>query len=88
MKSGTIVTFKYYKNVKKLEDVGIILELQHDFLIFKESVGFTYEDLLRIYWFTRKSERLPFFKTDYLKRKWYLRDNVHAINKEMRYGEF
>lgn len=89
MKSGSVVSYKYFYNIKKTRDIGIILETQFDFLLMKEVVGFTYEDLVRIYWFTMGSEkRVPFYKTDFLKRKWYLRNEMYMIKREMDNGNF
>jgi|10_taG_2_1085330.scaffolds.fasta_scaffold26143_2 hypothetical protein len=89
MKAGSIVTYKYFENIKKINDIGIILEIQRDFLILKEILGFTYEDLLRVHWFTKGSEgRVPAFKTDYHQRKWYLQKTICTINQEMEYGNF
>jgi len=89
MKSGSVVSYRYFHNIKKTRDIGIILETQFDFLLMKEVVGFTYEDLVRIYWFTIGSEdRVPFYRSDFLNRKWYLRNEMYMIKREMDYGEF
>ena len=64
MKTGSLVTYKCYKNIKKINDIGVVLEIQQN-LILKESIGFDYEDLLRIHWFTEIcSDGVPSFKTD------------------------
>jgi len=88
MKTGTLVTYKCYKNIKKINDIGVVLEIQQN-LILKESIGFDYEDLLRIHWFTEIcSSGVPSFRTDYLKRRWYLSKGIYIIDREMLDGNF
>ena len=88
MRRGELVTYKCYKNIKKINDIGVVLEMQQN-LILKESIGFEYEELLRIHWFTDMgSSRLPSFRTDYLRRKWYLREGIYIINEEINDGNF
>ena len=88
MRTGSLVTYKCYKNIEKINDIGVILEVQQN-LILKESIGFEYEQLLRIHWFTELgSSRLPSFKTDSLRRKWYLREGIYIIDREMKNGNF
>jgi hypothetical protein len=88
MKRGALVTYKCYKNIEKINDVGVILEIQQN-LILKESIGFEYEDLLRIHWFTTTCfHNIPAYRTDYLRRKWYLREGIYIINRETIYGNF
>jgi hypothetical protein len=86
MRTGSLVTYKCYKNIKKINDIGVVLEIQQN-LILKESIGFEYEDLLRIHWFTdRCSGGVPSFRTDCYQRRWYLSKGIYIIDREMIYG--
>jgi len=86
MRTGALVTYKCYKNIKKINNIGVILEIQQN-LILKELVGFEYEDLLRIYWFaTYQNNNIPVFRTDHHRRKWYLSDGIYTITKDNIYG--
>jgi len=88
MRTGSLVTFKCFKNTKKINDIGVVLEVQQT-LILKDSIGFEYEDLLRIHWFTETCNAgVPSFKTDHLQRRWYLGEGIYIIEKEMVYGNF
>jgi hypothetical protein len=86
MKSGSLVTYKCYKNIEKINDIGVVLEIQQN-LILKESIGFDYENLLRIHWFTDKThDTVPAFRTDYYSRKWYLSTEIYILNMETVHG--
>jgi len=88
MRSGSLVTYKCYKNIEKINDIGVVLEIQQN-LILKESIGFEYEDLLRIHWLTTKcADNIPAYRTDYLRRRWYLREGIYIIDREKVYGNF
>jgi len=87
MKSGALVTYKCYKNIEKINDIGVVLEIQQN-LILKESIGFEYENLLRIHWFTDKyRDTVPAFRTDCYDRKWYLSAEIYVLNMETVYGD-
>jgi len=82
MKTGSLVTFKCFKNIEKIKDIGVILEIE-DRLILKESIGFGYEQLLRIHWFTENClDGIPSFNTDYLNRRWYRCQGIYTLQKE------
>jgi len=84
MNIGTVVNFRHFKNCsKKSTNIGIILEVQKDLLILKEysGLGYTREDLMRIYWFLEGSRRaVPHYKIDGKNRPWYLKNNVYTIS--------
>lgn len=84
MKKGSLVTFKNFHNVKKIEDLGIILEIQET-LVLKNSIGFEYEALCRIFWLLlQNKKRVPSFKVDNRNRKWYLKKNLYLVEEELK----